>query len=47
MESAMVNVSGKIWVYWNSGWDGEVYSDTIQQLSIKFKDRSTQMEFLR
>lgn len=45
MESAKANISGKIWVFWNSSWEGEVCGDTIQQLSVKFKERSSQMEF--
>lgn len=36
LENAKANCSGKIWVFWREYWDGEVLSDTIQQLTIKF-----------
>ncbi|KAH0664977.1 hypothetical protein KY285_026183 [Solanum tuberosum] len=36
IENAMVNCSGKIWVFWNEDWIGATQSDTHQQLTIKF-----------
>lgn len=46
MEHAMVNTSSKIWVFWNKDWHGEVLSDTMQQLSIKFKHLGCQKEII-
>lgn len=41
LENAKANCFGKIWVFWRGYWDGEVLSDTIQQLTIKFTNLVT------
>lgn len=35
MEHTIANSFGKIWVFWDADWDGEVISDTIQQQRLK------------
>ncbi|XP_049393529.1 uncharacterized protein LOC125857915 [Solanum stenotomum] len=35
-DNALVNQSGKIWIFWKAEWDGSVLLDSPQQLSLKF-----------
>lgn len=35
-DNALVNCSGKIWIFWNDGWAGTVIRDAPQQITIKF-----------
>lgn len=46
MEHAMVNCSGKIRLFWDAEWEGEVVSDTIQQLTLRFKHQNNHKEVL-
>ncbi|KAG5606965.1 hypothetical protein H5410_028457 [Solanum commersonii] len=46
MANAIVNCSGKIWLFWMDVWDGEIISDTIQQITIKFTHNVTKQHAL-
>ncbi|XP_049386883.1 uncharacterized protein LOC125851138, partial [Solanum stenotomum] len=35
-DKALVNCSGKIWIFWRMEWEGEVVMNSIQQITMKF-----------
>ncbi|KAG5570617.1 hypothetical protein H5410_060383 [Solanum commersonii] len=36
-DNALVNSSGKIWIFWNNQWQGSIMGDSHQQISMKFE----------
>lgn len=40
-DNAMVNCSGKIWVFWHNNWEYNVILDSIQHITIQFSMGAT------
>lgn len=46
MKNALVNCSGKIQLFWSNNQRGEVISNTIQQLTLKFTHQINHKQIL-
>lgn len=43
MKYVAANCSRKIWYFWIEEWEAELLKDTIQQVTIKFKNNNKQI----
>lgn len=37
-QNALVNISGKIWIFWDDGWQQELIEDNEQHITVKLSN---------